>query len=167
MHSFQGVVQNDCLEELCFVKIGVSRKWVVTICLGGVGGGGDCYCMMLLDALEGCSKILKNSVFEHLVARCKYRKTSKNGPKRHFYPFFGGALKAYRNLFHFPPQKVNFQNPQKSLFYSVSRKSWWWSLFQKRPMLKEGEFCPKMITVFGYFRDKFLRSPKRGLGGGL
>ena len=53
-------MQDYCLEKLCFVKIGVFRKWVVAYFFflgGGVGGGGDCYCMMLLDALEGCSKI--------------------------------------------------------------------------------------------------------------
>ena len=35
VHSFQGVVQNYCLEKLWFVKIGVFRKWVVAIFLGG------------------------------------------------------------------------------------------------------------------------------------
>ena len=55
--QFSGAVQNYCLEKLCFVKIGVFEKWVVALSFGGVGGGGgDCYCMMLLDALEGCSK---------------------------------------------------------------------------------------------------------------
>ena len=48
------------LDQLYFVKIGVFREWVVAI-VWGVGGGGDYYCMMLLDvleSLEGCSKIL-------------------------------------------------------------------------------------------------------------
>ena len=39
------------------VKKKVFRKWVVHF-FGGAEGLGDCYCMMLLGALEGSSKIL-------------------------------------------------------------------------------------------------------------
>ena len=55
MLSIQVVVQILCLERLFFVKIGVSENGWCTF----FGGGevlGDCYCMMLVDALEGCSK---------------------------------------------------------------------------------------------------------------
>ena len=53
-------MQNVCLEKLFLVKErgfpemgGALFFWG-----GGVEGLGDCCCMMLLDALEGCSKNL-------------------------------------------------------------------------------------------------------------
>ena len=44
--------------KLCFVKKRAFPEMGGRHFFGGVGGGGDCecYCMMLLDALEGCSK---------------------------------------------------------------------------------------------------------------
>ena len=55
MHSFQGVVQNLCLESCFFVKKrGFPKMGGALFLLGGVEGLGDCYCMMLLDPLEGC-----------------------------------------------------------------------------------------------------------------
>ena len=71
------------------------QNWVVAIFLGAFGGGGDCYWMMLLDALEGCSKKPIKIVFlERLVAR--YKKTEKHPPKKakkgnFLHPFLGGV----------------------------------------------------------------------------
>ena len=57
-------MQNVCLEKLFLVKKGVflflflENGWCTFFWGGGVQGLGDCCCMMLLDALEGCSKNL-------------------------------------------------------------------------------------------------------------
>ena len=55
MHNFQGVVQNLCFESCFWSKKGVIQKIYMHF-FGGVQGLATCCCMMLLDALEGCSK---------------------------------------------------------------------------------------------------------------
>ena len=79
--------------KVVFCQNWVFQKWVVNISWG-VGGGGDCYC-------EGCSKNPKKFFFEHLIARCKNRKNMQKKANKIFCTPFLGALKAYRNLFHF------------------------------------------------------------------
>ena len=142
-------MQNYCVEKLCFVTIGVFRKWVVAIFFGGgVGGGGggdgDCYCTMLRDALEGCSKKpYKISFLNTLLLEAKKQKKIptmailfKKNP-------FGGALKAYRNL------KI-LKNPY---FIVFPPKSWWWSLFSKKAYVKRRRLLegPNNDYCFGAF----------------
>ena len=55
MRNFQGVVQILCLES-CFCPNRGFPKMGGAFFGGGVEGLGDCCCMMLLDAFEGCSK---------------------------------------------------------------------------------------------------------------
>ena len=121
MHCFQGVVQNYCLEKLCFVKIGVFRKWVVAFFWGGgVGGGGDCYCMMLLDALEGCSKNPINILFfEHLVARCnKQKNIQEKAEKGNFlHPFLGAAYKGTGTCSTFFPHTMRIFKILKNPYF--------------------------------------------------
>ena len=67
------------------------------------------------DATRCFRKVFRKPIeivfFEHLVARCK--KKQKSSPKKKLHPF-GGALKAYRNMFHFSTK--TFRNPRKSAF---------------------------------------------------
>ena len=69
-------------------KMGGRHFW------GGVGcGGGGCYCMMLLDALQGCSnKPYKNWLFLNtLLLDAKTEKHPKKSKKGNFlHPFLGG-----------------------------------------------------------------------------
>ena len=89
----------------------------------------------------------------------------KGNKKAIFYtPFGGGGLKSVQELVPLVPKKRIFKILKNPYFYSVSRKSWWWSLWAKKAYVKsrtllEGQ--TKMIIVFGYFRDKFLRSPQK------
>ena len=105
--QFSGGGAKVYLKKLFFfcVKIGVFRKWVVAFFLGV--GGGDCYCMMLLDALEGCSKNpIKTVFFSTLLLDAK---TEKHPPKIRqnkancCTALLRGeeALKVYRSVFHF------------------------------------------------------------------
>ena len=89
---FSGAGAKFVFEKLFLVKQGVFRKWVVHFLRGGVEGLGDCCCMILLDALEGCSKNHKNSFFfTTLLLDAENRKTGQKKKKRKiFTPLFGG-----------------------------------------------------------------------------
>ena len=65
--------------------------------VGGVQGLGDCCCMMLLDALEGCSKTYKNSFFLNtLLLVAEETENMKNKKRKKIHAFLGGALKTGR-----------------------------------------------------------------------
>ena len=85
--QFSGGGAKFVFGKLFLIKKGFSENgWCTFFGWGGVQGLGDCCCMMLLDALEGCSKNpIKIWFFEHPLARL--RKTKK-GPK--ITPIFGG-----------------------------------------------------------------------------
>ena len=57
---------------------------------GGGSGLGDCYCMMLLDALEGCSENPTKYFFEHPLVRCRKQKNKPKKRPKKVHPFLGG-----------------------------------------------------------------------------
>ena len=92
---------------------------------GGVEGLVDCCCMLLLDALEGCSKTpIKIVFFEHPLARCKRNRKTRTPPPppkkkaKKLYTHFWGTLENGQEVVppSFPQKTVFSQNPQKPYF---------------------------------------------------
>ena len=95
-----------------FVKEGVLRKWVVHFFLGGGGveGLGDCYCMILLDALEGCPKNPIKIFFLNtllLDAKTEKHETQKRQNKLHL--FLGGLKSRQAVVPLFPKKRRSFK----------------------------------------------------------
>ena len=64
---------------------------------GGFQGVGDCCCMILLDALGGCSKTYKIVFFDTLLLDAEETENHETNKKTlKSTPIFGGALKTGR-----------------------------------------------------------------------
>ena len=115
---------------------------------------------------KGVQKTYKNSFFEHPLARCKKRKTCKKTKKNKKYTRFGGGLENGQEVVPLVlAQKREFsKSSKKPIFIVFPEKVGGGHFFSKkayvtRRTLLEGQ---KMIIVFGNFKDKFLRRPKKG-----
>ena len=96
----------------------------------------------------------------------KSRKTSNKKGKENkqlSHPFGGGGVKSVQEPVPLFPTN-EFQNPQNFLFAWRFPQVGGDHFLQKRTMLKGGDFerAKNMITVFGCFRDKLLRNPRKG-----
>ena len=107
-----------CLES-CFVvkkkgfpKMGGARFF--SFGGGGVEGLGDCHRMMLLDALEGCSKNIKIVFLNTLLLDAKNRNMQKKKKAKKLHPFLRG-LKNGQEVVPLFFQKGEFSESSKTL----------------------------------------------------
>ena len=100
VHSFQGWCKISVLKVVFGQKRGFPKKKVVHLFWGGgFQGLVDCCCMMLLDALEGCSKNpYKNRVFLStlLLDAEETEKQEETKNAKQITTIFWGALKTGR-----------------------------------------------------------------------
>ena len=110
--------------------------------LGGFEGLAACCCMMLLDALEGCSKNpIKICFLITLLLDAKEteKQEEKTRPNK-FTPILGGLENGQEVAPPFSLQKGFFLKILKNPIFIVFPESGWRSLFLKRPMLQGGDF---------------------------
>ena len=133
--------------EKKLVKNGVSEKKLCTFFLRSFGFTS----LLLHDGTRCfrrvCKKPYKNRFFWHTLLLDaeeteKKKKQKKKAPKKNNTQFLGGLENGHEVV---PPcfSKKSFffffQNPQKTYFYSVSRKNGWQPFFFKKAMLQRGQ----------------------------